>query len=210
MPRAGRFYSYIPAVELGNTCFPRQTVLANTAIPDSGGLYSTFSIFQNNNLSNETCSTLARDSRPATAYSLLTPEASQKPIPERDGHFLNLYKRWRNKYDLQFPDTPCAYCGMLLLPRNIIWVEFGPGVIYGLTDNLQLLVTQRIKRGVKQVAICKTCKIEPLPPTNTGPWPEVLLSLPYRSRMFLSPLTLQTSLGRTHSHQAVHNPYSTY
>jgi hypothetical protein len=37
-----------------------------------------------------------------------------------------------------------------------------------------------------------------------------LFSLPHRPRVFLSPLTLQASLGRTQSHQAVHNPYSTY
>ena len=75
MPQAGRFYSYIPAVD-NDVRSARQAVLANTVTPNSSSLYLTFSIFQNNNLSNKTRSALARDSRPAIAYNLLTLEAS--------------------------------------------------------------------------------------------------------------------------------------
>jgi hypothetical protein len=207
MPRAARFYSYIPPVYRGDA---QEAVLQRAATHGSSGLYSTFAIFQNNNLSNNTHSVPDGDSETAIDQNLPTPEAFQQPLPEQDNHFLNLYRRWRNKYDLQFPDTPCAYCATLMLPRNIAWVEFGPEVMYGLTVSFQLPVTQRTKNGVVQVAICKTCKTESQLPVNTGPWPEVLLSLPHRSKMFLSPLMLQTSLGRTQSHQAVHNPYSTY
>ena len=45
---------------------------------------------------------------------------------------------------------------------------------------------------------------------NPSPWPDCLLELPHQSQKFLSPLSLQTNLGRTQSYSSSNNPYSTY
>ena len=123
---------------------------------------------------------------------------------------MRLYNRFRNKYDLQFPDTPCAYCSLLLLPRNVIWQRCRPGYEYPLWKELQILPTTQMKNGREYIAICKACNINPYSLNNPGPWPQCLLDLPQRSRIFLSLLRLQTSLGQTQSSQQIYNPYTTY
>ena len=200
MPPALRFLSYIPGAPEDEQSRSR-TVIADREAPLNGSLFSTFAIYQEQNQLHHT-----RILPPLSNNTYL----QQPVIPELDIAFIRLYTRFRNKYDLQFPNTPCAYCSQLLLPRNIVWERFKPEYEYPLSLELQILPHIHTKNGQDYIAICKACKIKPGLLNNPGPWPKCLTDLPHRSRMFLSPLTLQTSLGRTQSHQPWNNPYSTY
>ena len=113
-------------------------------------------------------------------------------------------------YDFYFPSIPCAHCGSLLLPRSVCWREFDDSYEYGICKLLEMLPHIRTKNDITQVAMCHQCDMSPRQPPHAGPWPDILVSVPQRSRMFLSPLTLQTSLGRTHGYRVIRNPYSTY
>ncbi len=203
MPQAKRFRSYIPG-NPQNGQYHGRTVIANTETPLNGSLFSTFAIYEEQNQLQHTRILAPQTTEVDNACS------QQAMIPELNIAFMRLYTRFRNKYDLQFPDTPCAYCSQLLLPRNIVWERFKPEYEYPLSLELQILPNIHTKNGRDYVAICKTCKAIPGHINNPGPWPKCLLDLPHRSRMFLSPLTLHTNLGRTQSHQPWNNPYSTY
>jgi hypothetical protein len=218
MPRAARFLSWVPTLLDTTEQTTGASVPADVFASHSAGLFSTFSIYQNLNKEDAKRSSTIHGPEPAFIeatpevqyYNASTPAPSQRAIPELDRHFLRLYRQFRKKYDFQFPDTPCAHCGQLLLPRHIEWICFEAQEYYNLTEVLHLPVCQRTRGDRHQVAVCKLCRTKPGAPVNAGPWPSCLLTLPQRSRVFLSPLTLQTSLGRTHSHQAVHNQYTTY
>ena len=113
-------------------------------------------------------------------------------------------------YDFYFPSVPCAHCGSLLLPRLVCWREFDDSCEYGICKVLEMLPHICTKNNILQVAVCHQCDRSPRQPPHAGPWPDILLSVPQRSRMFLSPLTLQMSLGCTHGYRSIRNPYSTY
>ena len=127
--------------------------------------------------------------------------------------FKRLLTNFNSKYFVSFPDIPCAYCGVLCLSRTAHWIE--PCIVaqewshFGLVHVLKMPV-HRDGRG--RVAICSLCKKNPREAPSAGPWPEVLLRIPQRSKMFLSPIKLNCNLGRTQSHSrdGNHNPYSTY
>lgn len=212
MPKAARFLSWLPTPHNSGEQITGVSVVADVSIPDATGLFSTFSVYQTHNQRDNSCIPALRvpEPGPEIQYSPPTLPLSQRPKAELDRHFLRVYRLFRKKYDLKFPDTPCAHCGQLLLSRQITWIHFDCQEVYGLTEVLGFPVRQRTRRDERQVAICKACKKQQGSPINCGPWPECLLALPQRSRVFLSPLALQTSLGRTQSHQAIHNPYSTY
>ena len=212
MPRALRFFSYIPNAPEGEQSRSR-TATTDMEAPVNSSLFSTFAIYQEHNQLHhiQAPEPLSIETDHIDVEATLDSSFPQQVmIPELDKAFIRLYTRFRNKYDLQFPDTPCAYCSQLLLPRNIIWKELDPDFEYPLLAKLQILPKIYTKNGQDYVAICKACKTEPGLLINPGPWPKCLIDLPHRSRMFLSPLTLQTSLGRTQSHQPWNNPYSTY
>jgi hypothetical protein len=218
MPRAARFLSWVPTLPNTTERTTRASVSADVFASYSTGLFSTFSIYQNLNQEEVKCSSTIHAPMPALIAA--TPEVqycntsipalSQRAITELDRQFLRLYRQFRKKYNFQFPDTPCAYCSQLLLPRYIEWICFEAQEYYNLTEVLHLPVYQRTRRDRHQVAVYKLCRMEPGVPVNAGPWPSCLLTLPQRSRVFLLPLTLQTSLGRTYSYQAVHNLYTIY
>ena|SRR2546421_233014 len=144
----------------------------------------------------------------------LTADASQDHRPmiayQRDRAYQRVKVRFQNEFSTHFPDTPCAYCGTLLLPRNISWISAEDDRVYPIEEILQRSPQIRIIAEHSEVAVCKKCRFSPQEPIAGGPWPMMLLELPQHSRMFLSPLTINTNLGRTQGAQVHLNPYTTY
>jgi hypothetical protein len=127
-----------------------------------------------------------------------------------DTAYQRVKTRFQNELSTHFPDTPCAHCGTLLLPRNVSWIPIEDGRIYPIEEILQHQPRFRTIAAQREVAVCGKCRIIPQQPIDGGPWPMILLELPQHSRMFLSPLTINTNLGRTQGAQAYLNPYTTY
>ena len=132
--------------------------------------------------------------------------------------FQRVLARWRSIVDHEFCHTPCAFCGLLLFPRAIHWRPLDQLFTYPLVSFYDRLpVRKDIGTESEKVACCKRCG--PLPESaalvrarehRLGPWPEVLQTLPSRSRLFLSPLTFFTNLGRTLGATTTLNPARTY
>ena len=121
---------------------------------------------------------------------------------------------WFNtKYSVSFPDISCAYCGVLSLGRTICWIEACKVAQEWPHFRLMHMLNLAIHQDAKgRVAICSLCKKKRREAPLAGPWPEVLLQIPQRSKMFLSPVKLNCNVGRMQSHASgsYHNPYSTY
>jgi len=165
MPRAARFFSYIPQAPQGQQWHGR-AIPTDEEAPLDAALFSTFAIYQRQNQLNlsQTRTAMLIDEDYASPEAITASSShQQEEIPELNKAFVRLYTRFRNKYDLQFPDTPCAYCSQLLLPRNIIWKSSEPGYEYPLSEKLQILPIMQIKNGREHVAICKTCKTKVIP-----------------------------------------------
>ena len=117
MPPARRFLSYIPRPpqeQQSHNCF----ITTDHTTTDTG-LFSTFAIYQGQNQLRRTqiqsATSIEGDSN--TSETIISSSSSPPhEVPELNKSFVRLYNRFRNKYDLQFPDTPCAYCSLLLLP----------------------------------------------------------------------------------------------
>ena len=130
-----------------------------------------------------------------------------------DRSFRRLLNRFEQQYNSVFLDIPCGYCGYLSSSRSTCWLSAqeasGEENIFELKTHLHLDV-YRDSKG--RVAICRDCRKKPRGAINAGPWPSILVDIPKRSRMYLSPLKLNCNLGRTQSHSAsnYHNPWSTY
>jgi hypothetical protein len=127
-----------------------------------------------------------------------------------DSAFQCLMNKFRSTYDKYFPDTPCAFCGILMLSCPVICVKKYDGISYQVQNILGYPVANRMKRTVHQIAVCTHYKSSPRSPSSAGLWPDQLTSISQYSRMFVSPVSLQTSLGRTQSQSHTINPDSTY
>ena len=122
MPRAARFFSYIPQAPQCQQSHGR-AIATDKETPVDAGLFSTFAIYQRQNQLNlsQTRTAMPIEGDYASPETITASSShQQEEIPELDKAFIRLYTWFRNKYDLQFPDTPYAYCSQLLLPRNII------------------------------------------------------------------------------------------
>jgi hypothetical protein len=191
MPPALQFLSYIPGAPEDEQSRGR-TVIADREALLNGSLFSTFAIYQEQNQLYYTQILL-----PLSNNTYL----QQPVIPELDIVFKRLYTRFRNKYNLQFPNTLYTYCLQLLFLQNIVWERFKPEYKYLLLLELQILLYIYTKNRQDYIAIYKVYKIKPGLLNNPGLWPKYLTDLLYQSRIFLSPLILQTSLGRIQSYQ---------
>lgn len=134
-----------------------------------------------------------------------------------DVRFIRLCEKWREWTDNQFPTKHCTFSGTLMQYRDRKFREIPIGTdvpvlsTYSITPFAQQLSPEQPMEYLS----CKRCFEEPSStpgPLTFGPWPEELLAVRFASRMFLSPMTLQTNLGRTQSHAAGnrHNAWSTY
>jgi len=89
-----------------------------------------------------------------------------------------------------------------VLPRKRKLKAFDDGHVYDLTRAFGLRVNG------DSVIHCETCFGNPQPPVDVGPLLRCLLDLPQRSRMFLSPFSLNTSLGRTEGYNTNATPFT--
>ncbi|KAN0070380.1 hypothetical protein V8E54_011249, partial [Elaphomyces granulatus] len=121
---------------------------------------------------------------------------------EQKPDLMRKLKAFKDKWNKMFPNKPCVECGTLLLPRNRKLKPFEDGHVYGLTHAFGLPVSG------DSVIHCETCFRNARPPINVGPLPRCLLDLPQRSRMFLSPFSLSTSLGRTEGYNTNAIPFT--
>lgn len=127
--------------------------------------------------------------------------------------FRALLNRFVEKLFNSFPEHACAYCGVLTVERLTRWVDIDKQVWrraeYGLASHLGLPLHTN-ESG--KISICSLCAKKPREAPHVGPWPQEILRVPQRSKMFLSFAKLNCNLGRTqsYSNSGYHNPYSTY
>lgn len=214
-----RFRTYIPQIPTSEDKTLNSNNRNGLFVPSdellelNRGLFSTYPYVLNQNrinrsISNQDNSTIKGETIPGLSKAI--PSEIIAPIFVPDRLFSNLMERFRSKYDKSFPEFPCSYCGVLLLQRSIKWIKRSIGMEYPLTSTFGYEVIVKERNGIEFIAVCYSCNIKPRLPPNSGPWPVELIELPQRSRIFLSPVSLQTNLGRTQSYNQSHNPYSTY
>jgi hypothetical protein len=219
-----RFRSYIPVPQSAEESQSNSTTIqfsnvsqshvlrvpAYCELDQSNELFSTFFFVQQSNQhshlypalrsTNLEINELDQDSNIFTHGNIFIPDSA----------FQRLMNKFRSTYDKYFPDTPCAFCRILMLPCQVMWMKKSDSISYRVQNIFGYPLANRMKRTLQQVAVCTHCKSSPRSSPSAGPWPDLLTSLSQCSRMFLSPVPLQTSLGRTQSHSHTLNPYSTY
>ncbi|KID83911.1 DNA helicase PIF1, ATP-dependent [Metarhizium guizhouense ARSEF 977] len=123
---------------------------------------------------------------------------------EAEVRFRGMRKRFKDRWNKEFPDTPCAECATLLLPRNRKRRAFQHNHEYGITSVFNVPVTDDEPGGV---ILCEDCCKEPQAPIDCGQVPQCIASLPRRSTLFISPFKLDTNLGRTSGYNLHTTPY---
>ena len=125
--------------------------------------------------------------------------------------FQKLLQEFQTRHNRRFPKTPCSFCGVLMFLDESKWSTFDGTLQYGLCTVLhQRLHSKFGVNGERLVAVCGSCKKHPRSMPRIGPWPDELMSLPHRSRTFLSPLKLMTNLGRTQGAGDFRSNWATY
>jgi hypothetical protein len=124
--------------------------------------------------------------------------------PEQQPDLLRNIRRFKEKFNKEFPDKYCVECGTLLLQRHRKKKPFSEHHVYGVTKAFNLRV-----RGdsVNNVILCEVCDREAQPPIDVGALPKCIRQLPQRSRKFLSPFRIDTNLGRTTGYNLSATPY---
>ncbi|KAK9444150.1 DNA helicase PIF1, ATP-dependent [Metarhizium brunneum] len=122
---------------------------------------------------------------------------------EADVRFRGMRKRFKDRWNKEFPDTPCAECATLLLPRKRQQRAFQDNHEYGITRVFNVPVADE----PGGVILCEDCCKEPRAPTDCGQVPQCIASLPRRSTLFISPFKLDTNLGRTSGYNLHTTPY---
>lgn len=124
---------------------------------------------------------------------------------EADVRFRGMRKRFKDRWNKEFPNTPCAECATLLLPRKHKERAFQDNHEYGITRVFNVPVTD--EPGAGGVILCEDCCKEPQAPIDCGQIPQCIASLPRRSTLFISPFKLDTNLGRTSGYNLHTTPY---
>ncbi|KHO10729.1 endo-1,4-beta-xylanase-like protein [Metarhizium robertsii ARSEF 23] len=122
---------------------------------------------------------------------------------EADVRFRVMRKRFKDRWNKEFPDTPCAECATLLLPRKRQQRAFQDNHEYGITRVFNVPVADE----PGGVILCEDCCKEPRAPIDCGQVPQCIASLPRRSTLFISPFKLDTNLGRTSGYNLHTIPY---
>jgi hypothetical protein len=123
---------------------------------------------------------------------------------EQQPRFIRKLKTFTDRWNTEFPDTPCVECGTLLLPRHRQSRAFRQDHIYGISKVFGVPVSG--ESGA--VVLCKECVSSPRPPVDCGKPPPCILALPQRSRKFLSPFKLNVNLGRTTGYNTSAIPFT--
>src|SRR5262249_36093251 len=103
---------------------------------------------------------------------------------------------------LQFPCLPCAYCSALTVPKKAKWVQYSQDVIYPLTQTFPDIQPVHHPDPTKTtVAVCNNCwkSSTRRRPPNIGNIPPEIRAVPPLARQYLSPISLNCSLGRTNA-----------
>lgn len=125
--------------------------------------------------------------------------------------FQKALKKFRLSQSQAFHNIPCSHCGILQFPRETHWIDLDEEEIYALKSNLQIdLRVKQSENCIDQIPVCNNCSKNPVTMPEIGPWPKELIILPQRNRTYLSPLALQTNLGRTQGAGSSWNSYMTY
>jgi len=123
----------------------------------------------------------------------------------------NLMKKFDNLILYQYPCVPCSYCTKLLYPIECKWENYDQNKIYPLEEcnysNIDLVFHPNITSTLK-IAVCSSCKN---PRTRRNPpkydsIPIEIQNVPSYHRIYLSPIHLSCSLGRSSGS----NNYTTY
>jgi len=226
MPQQTRFYSYNIIRDEQRDRLRAVATPITAMAPGNGAVLNTYSLYQDINMQQPPAiapptlprGDIANQIQPRTRRRRaensdhdLTQRPAQRrrhrrvpdDLPrERKPDLVRKLNSFKDKWNKMFPDKPCAECGTLLLPRNRKLKAFDDGHVYGLTRAFGLRVNG------DSVIHCETCFGNPQPPVDVGPLPRCLLDLPQRSRMFLSPFSLSTSLGRTEGYNTSATPFT--
>src|SRR5215469_15549205 len=112
-------------------------------------------------------------------------------------------------YFHQYPCVPCAYCSILMHPQKAFWIEPQPGYLYPLTETFPHLQPKKHPNR-NAIAICNLCKNPSTrrTPPQVGDIPQEIKAVPQSARPYLSPISLNCSLGRTTADgNVIHNAY---
>jgi hypothetical protein len=235
MPQQTRFSSYNIITDDQRNRLNAIAVPISTSLPNSNATLNTYSLYQDVNRHHPPAITsppfpspnpLARNPSPppVTTQSnslrrrrenVSDTDSIERPPqrrrhratpqdlpPERRPDFMRTLTAFKDKWNKMFPDKPCVECGTLLLPRNRKPKAFEDGHVYGLTRAFGLPING-------DTAIhCHKCYQNPQTPVNAGPLPQCLNNLSQRSRIFFSPFSLNTGLGRTQGYNTSATPFT--
>ncbi len=123
---------------------------------------------------------------------------------------LNLHKKFQEIILYQFSCIPCSYCSRLMYPTEARWTLYDPSLIYPLQESFPNIPLQFHPNELvsSRVAICVSC-LKPSTrrhPPKVNEVPNEIQEVPMFNRIYLSPVHLNCSLGRTPNS----NHYTTY
>src|SRR5688572_348849 len=154
----------------------------------------------------------------ASSLPALTP-MNLNPLPiipwTPSTKFTKLLDNFKSSILNQFPCAPCAFCGRLMYPEKCEWLPYIDNYLYPLleayperqSDDLLIFHTKLPKR----VSVCSSCK-------NTNnryafpflhPIPNEIQAVPIKKRMYLSPVFIHCSLGRSSGLSSIYTEYRT-
>ena len=122
----------------------------------------------------------------------------------------NLHKKFQDQILYQHPCIPCSYCSRLMYPSETRWMHYDPTFLYPLNESFPDTLLQFHPNDPipSRIAVCCSC-LKPSTrrhPPKVDPIPEEIQNVPMYNRIYLSPVHLNCSLGRTPNS----NPYTTY
>ena len=150
---------------------------------------------------------------PAPALSIPNPSSIDSWIPSTK--FRKLLTNFDSTILNQFPCAACAFCGRLMYPEKCEWMTYDENFLYPLlqaypeTQHESLLTFHT--RPPERIAVCSSCKN---PVTRytfpfLHPIPSEIQAVPINKRMYLSPVFMHCSLGRSSGQSAIYTEYRT-
>lgn len=115
----------------------------------------------------------------------------------------------------QFICAPCAFCGRLMYPERCDWVGYDETLAYPLLEAYPELEPGSLlifnTKLPERVAVCSSCKSpgKRYPFPFLHPVPIEIQNVPLKKRMYLSPVFMHCSLGRSSGSAAVYSEYRT-
>jgi DNA replication protein DnaC len=148
----------------------------------------------------------------STLAILNTPPLPIDPwIPSRK--FSNLLIAFDSTILNQFACAACAFCGRLMYPEKCEWMPYNENFSYPLLQAYpekqpESLLTFHTRLPIR-IAICPSCK---KPATRyiypfLHPIPNEIQTIPLNKRMYLSPVFMHCSLGRSLGNNSIYTEY---